>query len=155
MIRLRDIMKERVESISPSESAESARSRMRLNRIRHLVVMDRGSVVGVVSDRDLKGSPELRGFERVGDVMTARVVSASPEMTLRQAANRLRGRSIGCLPVMDEERLVGIVTTTDLLELLGRGVAPPAVHRRRPTLARREPRRRLYSAPRLPVESRR
>ena len=145
MIRIRDVMKHNVESISPRESAESARNRMRLRRIRHLVVVEDGNVVGVVSDRDLNGSPEARRFESVGDVMTAPVVSADPEMTLRQAANRLRGLSIGCLPVLEDERLVGIVTTTDLLELLGRGLQHPAVRGRRATLARRGPRRRPFT----------
>ena len=146
MIRIRDIMKEQVESISPRESAESARTRMRVRRIRHLPVIEDGNLVGVVSDRDLNGSVEARRFGSVGDVMSAPVVSANPEMTLRQAANQLRGRSIGCLPVLEEEKLVGIVTTTDLLELLGRGMERPAVRGRRATLARRGPRRRPFSA---------
>jgi acetoin utilization protein AcuB len=76
--------------------------------------------------------------------MTEPVVSGHPEMTLRQAANRMRGRSIGCLPVMEGDDLVGIVTTTDLLELLGHGLARPATKGRRATLANRGPRRKPF-----------
>ncbi|HEY7112064.1 MAG TPA: CBS domain-containing protein [Thermoanaerobaculia bacterium] len=150
MIRLRDIMQKNVERISPNESAEAAWNRMRLRRIRHLVVQERGRVVGVLSDRDVAGRGSLRQVEAVGDVMTEPVVSAHPEMTLRQAANRMRGRSIGCLPVIDGDDLVGIVTTTDLLELLGRGLARiPVRGRGRKTLAARGPRRKPFVAPSL------
>jgi acetoin utilization protein AcuB len=141
MIRLRDVMKEPVESISPRESAETAWTRMRSRRIRHLVVMDSGRVVGILSDRDVAGAGSLRQIESVGDVMSSPVVSGHPEMALREAANRLRGHSIGCLPVFDDEKLVGILTTTDLLELIGRGAERPVVRGRRRILSSRGPRR--------------
>jgi acetoin utilization protein AcuB len=144
MIRLSQVMKKRVESVSPGETAEAAWTRMRARRIRHLVVMDAGHVVGVVSDRDLAGSGALRKAETVGDVMSVPVATGYPEMTLRQAANQLRGRSIGCLPVLEDDRLVGIVTTTDLLELLGRGVQHPVSTRERPILKGRGPRRKPF-----------
>jgi acetoin utilization protein AcuB len=144
MIRLRDVMKKSVESVSPRETAEAAWNRMRAGRIRHLVVLDAGRVVGVLSDRDLAGSGALRKSESVGDVMTAPVVAGDPEMTLRQAANKLRGRSIGCLPVMEEDKLVGILTTTDLLELIGRGVQHPTSKGTRPILKGRGPRRKPF-----------
>jgi acetoin utilization protein AcuB len=77
--------------------------------------------------------------------MSEPVVSGHPEMTLRQAANRMRGRSIGCLPVVEGDDLVGIVTTTDLLELLGRGLTRvPVKGRGRPTLATRGPRHKPF-----------
>jgi len=144
MIRLRDVMKTNVESVSPRESAAAAWNRMRTRRIRHLVVLDAGRVVGVVSDRDLAGPGSLRQVASVGDVMTTQVVSGHPEMTLRQAANQLRGRSIGCLPVMEDDKLVGILTTTDLLEQIGRGVERPISRGRRATLATRGPRRKPF-----------
>ena len=57
--------------------------------------------------------------------------------TVREAANLLRGRSIGCLPVFDGDQLAGIVTTSDLLELIGRGVERPVAESTRWTLGRR------------------
>jgi acetoin utilization protein AcuB len=145
MIRLRDIMQKNVEGISAHDSAEAAWNRMRLLRIRHLVVLKDRRVVGVLSDRDVAGRGSLRHVEAVGDVMSEPVVSGHPEMTLRQAANRMRGRSIGCLPVVEGDDLVGIVTTTDLLELLGRGLTRvPVKGRGRPTLATRGPRRKPF-----------
>lgn len=137
-MRVEEFMTRRVETVSANESAEAALRRMRTKRIRHLVVMRGKELVGVVSDRDV-------GFARdrtVGDVMTAHVVSATTDMTIRKAANLLRGRSIGCLPVMEDGDLVGIVTTTDLLERIGRGAERPVSRGKRWTLKGRGPRRK-------------
>jgi acetoin utilization protein AcuB len=120
-MRLREIMKTRVEGISANESAEAAGNRMRTARIRHLVVQDGKKIVGVVSDRDIGGLGSFRQIQTVEEVMSAPVVTASPDTTLRKAADLLRGRAIGCLPIMERQKLVGIVTITDLLELVGRG----------------------------------
>jgi len=111
---------------------------MRNARVRHLVVVRGRRVLGVLSDRDLG----LETDKSVGDVMTAHAVSASPDMTIRKAANLLRGRSIGCLPVMEDGNLVGIVTTTDLLERIGRGAERPISRGKRWTLKGRGPRRK-------------
>jgi len=120
-MRIREIMKTRVETISASDSAETARTRMASRRIRHLVVTAGREVLGVISERDLDRLGTYRQIETVGENMTAPAVTVAPETTLRQAANLLRGRTIGCLPVLEDGKLAGIVTTTDLLELLGRG----------------------------------
>jgi acetoin utilization protein AcuB len=102
-------------------------------------VVEDHRVVGVVSDRDL-GSARAIGDRTAHDVMSDVVVSATSETTVRRAANLLRGRSIGCLPVYDGDKLVGIVTTTDLLDLSGRGTERPVGKSRRWTLGRRQPR---------------
>jgi CBS domain-containing protein len=96
---------------------------MRTKRIHHLVVTAMGRVLGVVSERDL-GGPRgyaLRSGRRVVDLMSRQPMVASPATTLREAAQLMRGRGVGCLPVFDGKKLVGIVTTSDLLELIARG----------------------------------
>jgi CBS domain-containing protein len=130
-MRVQDVMTRRVETISEGESVSDARERMRRRRIRHLVVLRDHRVAGVVSSRDLDSVDLSRGAPLVEEVMASPAVSVSPDATLRQAANLLRGRTIGCLPVMEEDRLVGIVTTTDLLELIGRGVERPVARTKR------------------------
>ena len=119
-MRVQDVMKTRIESIDAAKPLSAAAEQMRRRRIRHLVVTRENRVAGVLSTGDVT-SPSARDSRLVGDLMASPAISASPEMTLRKAANLLRGRSIGCLPVMDEGRLVGIVTTSDLLERIGRG----------------------------------
>lgn len=141
-MRVNEVMTRRVETVPAEESAEAALSQMRLRRIRHLVATRTGQVAGVVSSRDLEALGSLRQVQSVGDVMTSPAVTAKPDMTLRQAANLLRGRSIGCLPVVDEGRLVGILTTTDLLELIGRGAERPVAKSQRWVMKGRGPRRK-------------
>jgi acetoin utilization protein AcuB len=133
-------MKRKVETISAGEPVGAAVERMRQRRIRHLVVMSGKDLAGIVSDRDLASLTP--GDSRVEDVMSAPAVSATSDMTVRKAANLLRGRSIGCLPVMEDGDLVGIVTTTDLLERIGRGVERPVSKGKRWILKGRGPRRK-------------
>ena len=141
-MRIRDVMTRRVETVSAVESVEAALSRMRQKRIRHLVVTRGKEVVGVVSTRDLKSLGSPRRAQAVEDIMVSPAITAAPEMTLRKAANLLRGRTIGCLPVMQDHELVGIVTTTDLLELVGRGVERPTTKGKRWVMKGRGPRRK-------------
>lgn len=120
-MRLRDVMSEAVETIPPDASIDDAREAMRRHDVRHLVVVESGAVVGVLSQHDVRragGASEVRAF------MSAPVVTARPQTTLRQAANLMRGNDVSCLPVLDEhEHLAGIVTVSDLLDLVGKGVA--------------------------------
>lgn len=72
---------------------------------------------------------------RVAEVMTEGVQTVPPTL--------VRGRTIGCIPVTDGKRLVGIVTVSDLLELLGRGIDRPAKARHRRTSYHRVPPRKM------------
>jgi acetoin utilization protein AcuB len=141
-MRLRDIMHKKVETVTPRESAAVAFERMRRAKIRHLVVRDGKKIVGVLSDRDVASMGSLRQVETVEDVMTAPAITCSPHLTLRQAANLLRGRTMGCLPILEDGKIVGIVTTTDLLEMIGAGIERPVAKTRRWILKDRGPRRR-------------
>jgi acetoin utilization protein AcuB len=143
-MRLGEIMTRDVKTAAPAESAEDAYRRMRLHRIRHLVVMEGKRVVGIVSERDLGGSrgAALRTGRTVEELMARDVATATLHTTIRQAANMLRGRTIGSLPVLEKAKLVGIVTVTDLLELVGE------VIRKASTDARWKPVRRMGRWPR-------
>ncbi len=135
-MRLQEIMSEDVATVPAEETAERAWERMRVQRIHHLVVTRDRVAVGILTDRDLGGSrgSKLRGGKTVAELMTPNVVSAMRTTTVRQAANMLRGSAIGCLPVFDKGKLIGIVTVSDLLELVGRGSERPAVKSERYTL---------------------
>lgn len=121
-MQLRDIMSTRVVTIGPEEDARLARKRMRRQHIRHLVVVDDGSIVGVLSARDvhIPGSPAEREGS-VEELMSTRVETASPETSLEEAAERMQEARVGSLPIVEGESLVGIVTSTDVLDELGRG----------------------------------
>jgi acetoin utilization protein AcuB len=141
-MRIQDVMTRRIETVSVADSAASALARMRQKRIRHLVVTRKRDVVGIVSERDLKSLDSVGRQQNVEDVMVSPAITATPRMTLRQAANLLRGRTIGALPVMEKRKLVGILTITDLLELIGRGAERPVAKGKRWVMKGRGPRRK-------------
>lgn len=122
-----------VQTIAPEAAAADAWELMWRKGIHHLVVMADSRVAGILSDRDAGGrnGGSVRAGARVGDLMTSSVVSVAPDVTIRRVANLMRGRTIGCVPVIDRTRVVGIVTVSDLLEVLGRGVERPAKPARR------------------------
>jgi acetoin utilization protein AcuB len=127
MLLVEDSMTREVVTLSPGDTAKVALALCRERRIRHLPVLDGGRLVGIVSDRDLRSStPALGDPARaaaleeilVGDVMDRDVTTASPTDPIEQAANEMRERRIGCLPVVEGEELVGIVTTSDVMDAL-------------------------------------
>jgi len=122
-MRVREIMSEPVKTVSPGMRLQEAVDLMRGLRLRHLIVKDRGTVVGVLSGSDV-ARVRARGAGddlQVSDVMSRNVASIDQNETIRRAANRMQGRSIGCLAVTGGRKLVGIVTVSDLLRLLGKG----------------------------------
>jgi CBS domain-containing protein len=143
-MRVQDVMSENLKTIAPTATAEDAWNTMRFNRIHHLVVTRGRRVVGVLSDRDAGGrrGASVRANSMVADLMTAAPVTVEPTMTVRQAANVMRGRSIGCLVVVESGHVIGIVTVSDLLELVGRGFDRGAAKSSRPALHHRTPHRK-------------
>jgi CBS domain-containing protein len=124
-----EIMQTDFVTVSLHDRLDFADQVMRLGRIRHLPVLHQGSVVGIVSNRDILaasltkvlqfGPIERRAFLRaidVEEVMTSRVYTVPPSATLAEAAQLLLRHKIGCLPVVDPGGApVGLVTETDLL----------------------------------------
>lgn len=138
-MRLSEIMTESPRSVSPQTSVAEARATMKTAAIHHLVVQAQKRITGVVSERDLRN---VNGNLPVSDVMSPKVVTAAPDTTVRQAANLLRGHTVGSLPIVERGRLVGMVTISDLLTLLGRGAERPIAESTRWTLRKRGPRRK-------------
>jgi len=144
-MRLQEIMRHPVKTVGRGATLEAARELMRLEGVRHLVVVEGKAVVGILSVGDVGGPRMTAGVSEgiVEQVMAVSPVTATPHTTVREAANLLRGKRIGCLPILDDAgRLAGIVTETDLLELIGRGAESPSPWRKRAILARRGPKRR-------------
>jgi len=131
-MRVQDVMSRNVETVEAGASVAEARDVMKTRGIRHLVVRESGAITGVVSSHDVKTADGV-----VADVMSRHVLTLPSNATLSDAANTLRGHAIGCLPVLDGKKLVGIVTISDLLEVMGKG-GGRAHDRARPYLARRQ-----------------
>ncbi len=129
MLLVRDSMTRELVTVGPETTAAEALALCRENRIRHLPVLEGGRLVGVISDRDLRAATPALGDParaealqrvRVAGEMTRDAVTARPEDPIEDAAMAMYERKIGCLPVIDGEDLVGVVTSSDVLRALVR-----------------------------------
>jgi len=106
-------------SISPEASIQEAIELMKTHSIRHLPVVDgQERLVGWVSDTELRGVFIASMIEEltVGDVMIADPITVSSSDVLEQAALLISKHKIGGMPVLEDGKLVGIITVVDILE---------------------------------------
>ena len=143
-MRVHEIMTKAVRAVAPDLEAEVAWQQMQQEHIDHLVVMQGRRVIGVISNRDLGGAQGelVRAGKQVRELMSADPVTIEADETVRRAANVLRGNQIGCLPVLDGDRqVVGVLTPTDFLDMIGRGMEEPPRENDRKTMRDRGPRK--------------
>jgi len=130
-MRVSDLMSQDVATVGVADSCQEAVARMVRRKIRHLPVVEPdGRLVGVVTDRDLRHHLfEPRVLKEIGavsvdqilkrvpvkDVMSAPVVTVGPQDELETAAGTMLEDKVGSLPVVENGRVVGIITETDLL----------------------------------------
>lgn len=136
-MRVHTFMSSKVITVSPGTPVAEARDLFRTNGIEHLVVTEQKNVVGVLSAHDLlKAEPD----DVVGDVMSREVSTIAPSETLRHAAAQMSGSAVGCLPVVEDGTLLGIITTADILRMLAKGATHLSTPSERYTLRKRAPR---------------
>src|SRR5690554_1701647 len=124
---VKEIMTTNVITVSPESSLSTALELINCNRIRHLPVIFNGKLVGIVSDRDLRDAkPSVLSADdnsllsniTVEKIMKRNVVSAHPLDAVDEAALLLYKHRIGCLPVINNGKIVGIITHGDLIRAL-------------------------------------
>ncbi|HSR66327.1 MAG TPA: CBS domain-containing protein [Acidobacteriota bacterium] len=119
------------DSIPPDYSVRHAFVKMRLEGYRHLLVVDNGHLLGIVTDRDLRRpdiSDDVEGWHdyynldhdyAVRDIMTTDLVTLSPQDRLEKAVKFVLDNKFGSLPVLDKnDELIGILTTHDIIKAL-------------------------------------
>ena len=127
-VHVRDLMTNEVATLERNDRLSTADNVMRLGRIRHMPVLDDGNLVGLVTQRDLFRGALLKALGyglnaeqtmldtlAVKEVMATDLVTIAPNATLQEAAGIMVERKIGCLPVVDNEKLVGILTEGDFV----------------------------------------
>jgi acetoin utilization protein AcuB len=138
---VQDVMQRGLVIVTPATALGEAIRLLERRGIRHLPVVEQGRLVGIISDRDVKGaiaSAATSGGGRslascldeltAGDVMTRNVITMAPMFPVEEAARVMVTKRISALPVTEDGRLVGILTETDVLQLFVRtmGVTEPS-----------------------------
>lgn len=138
---VQDIMQPDVMAISPKTTVPKILSLLQRRGVRHLPVVDGAELVGIVSDRDLKGAMLSAASARAGDelaslldrltaaqIMTPTVTTIGLMSPVEEAARLMVTKKISSVPVTEQGRLVGIVTETDALQFLVKamGAAEPS-----------------------------
>jgi acetoin utilization protein AcuB len=126
-----DIMKSNPVTVTPRNAIRTAINLMREGGYRRLPVVDRGRLVGIITDRDLRRAANSPFVVReqwydnfildhieVGSCMTPNPLTIEPTVPIADAARLMRNHKIGGLPVVTDGQLVGIITETDLLDFL-------------------------------------
>lgn len=125
-----DIAQTDLVTVSPSATLGAVLHLLNRRGVRHLLVVQGTRLVGIISDRDVKAElalsagVELEGQRRnAGQMMTREPITISPETSIAEAARQMLSARVSALPVVKDHRPIGIVTETDLLEVLAKEAA--------------------------------
>jgi CBS domain-containing protein len=131
-MQVREIMSTAIEVVDRNDNLLTVEERMAAKQLRHLPVLEQGEVVGIVTQRDLfkaamssamgYGEKAQRAYLQsvcVKEIMVYPVVTVAPDISIAAAADMIINKGIGCLPIVEGTKLIGMVTKTDLLRCLG------------------------------------
>jgi CBS domain-containing membrane protein len=131
MYTIKDIMTTEVFTLHATQTLALARFLMKLKHVRHVPIVEKDNcfvgllthrdllayTISLVADPDQNEQEEIDDYIHLGHVMKTNIVTVAPEMNLCEAIPILLENKYGCLPVISEEKLVGIVTEADFLKL--------------------------------------
>lgn len=103
---------------TPNEKLSSVHAKMLEGGFRCIPVLEDGKPAGIITDRDIRNHTGYLDQTEAFKAMSETLITVTPSTTVREAARLLRERKIGALPVVEEEKLTGVITTTDVLNAL-------------------------------------
>ena len=122
MGQVRDIMEKNVITIDINETANHAANQMKENDISFLVIIENGKPVGVVSERDfvqkLCINNQSSSDVKISDIMSYKFRWVNPTTKIEDAIQKMLNNNIRRLLILDDEKLVGVITQTDLASYL-------------------------------------
>lgn len=128
-MKVKELMTKKVFTVTPEDKVDKVFILFNFEAIRHIPVVEGGEVAGILSDRDLKkilgpqkqkvvtkdGTTVMIQARKVRTLMKRNVTTIGPDERASDAAAIMAKRKIGCLPVVKNKKLVGIITSTDIL----------------------------------------
>ena len=128
---VRKKMQKNITTITKDERMTTAKKIIKEKNIRHLPVVDGKKLIGLVTNMDIRKSEaspatslEIRELHylldkiTVGEIMTRNVITIAPDISIEEATTLLHDNKIGCLPVIEDGNLVGLLTEGDVMEIL-------------------------------------
>ena len=116
-MNIRDVMTHNPRTVSPQDSIQNAARIMRDEDTGIVPVVDNGKPVGVITDRDIVVRAVAEGGQLnrpVRDIVTNELVAATPDMSVSEATELMSAHQVRRLPVVENNRLVGIVSIGDI-----------------------------------------
>ena len=129
-MKVKDLMSKKLFTVGPEDMLDKVFFLFNFEAIRHLPVVEKGKVVGVISDRDMKkimgarkkivtdkvdGTQFTVRARRVATIMNRGITTIGPDEQAADAAAIMAKKKIGCLPVVKKDKLIGMITSTDIL----------------------------------------
>jgi acetoin utilization protein AcuB len=136
-MRVKELMTSKVFTVEPHDMIDRVFFLIHYEKVRHLPVLEKGKLVGIVSDRDMykalgpkSNSKAIEGTaqgselhvvpKKVMNIMRRGVITVSPDTLASEAAGIMADHKIGALPVLDNDKLVGILSATDILRVFSK-----------------------------------
>src|SRR5213083_1866129 len=113
---VRNRMTQNPVTVTPQDTLAMAQEKMAVGRFRRLPVVQDGTLVGILTDRDVRRHVGVQARTRVVAAMTESPFTVSPLTTVEEAAQLMLTHQIGGLPVVEDGKLVGIITTSDVMQ---------------------------------------
>lgn len=122
MIKVKDWMTKNVKTVTQEDSVQEASKRMKEINGGSLIVVENEKAIGIITERDISqklvAEDKSPGGTKVGEIMTHNLISASPEDSIMEVSKRMNLAKIKKMPIMENDKLVGIITTTDLMRVM-------------------------------------
>ena len=129
-MKVKELMSKEVTTVSPNDKLDRVFFLYNFENFRHLPMVEKNKLVGILSDRDLKkvlgpkktvienpdGTTVQLSTRKVKNIMRRGVITIEPEQRAADAAAIMAKKKIGALPVVHKNKLVGIITATDILK---------------------------------------
>jgi CBS domain-containing protein len=125
---IKNLMTTNVITLTLSDTLYTAEKRLKSNHIRHIPVVEEEKLIGLISLSDLKRISFIDAYNKEGtvdtaiynmlsiqDLMIKNPVTVTPDTTILEVSKLLANKEFHSLPVVENDKLVGIITTTDLL----------------------------------------